>query len=677
MKKNSLTRSWSLILLFTVGLMASSALYAQKITLTVSNQTTYWNFKIATDEDKLWIDKNNDGIEEDDEWVSDFSEPISFSATSKTIVLHGSISELRVEQGGLTAIAFEGCADLHELDLGINSLKTINLSEAPNLWYLNVRQNQLEKIDISMLADLKELECSDNQIKELVVPKSSEVLEVISANNNQLKSFSTKGLSALEFITFRNNGMESISFEDASALQTVGIENNLFTAVDFGEAADVLEDLYISGNQFATLDLTHLPALVEVAAQNNKLTDLKLPNTETLKRVHCYKNQLSNEKITQLIANLPTHNAEWKGDLYVIDSSEEAGEKNVLTQEHIDAAKAKFWNVYDYLGGDSYGKNEAKPFGSEEGKEPNPSEPYVEFTTSKTEGNWHFMYYTSFIPKDDPSDVWFDANGNGLHEESEDLDMNGEIKSIPITAQTVRLYGSLRAIMILKMDLESIDISHNPNLTTVTVSHNNLTKLDASKNTNLRYLNCDHNKISSLSINSPRLERLCIDMNQLGREAMQQFIEQLPDRNIPLYEGDAPAEGTLWAISPASKEEGNILDEYWVKVANAKNWEVYAVDMIGEEDFNAYLYEGTNVAVQEVADVEQMHVFPVPATDVLNISIPATAEGVVAYLFDTNGALVATQKLLSQDSTLAVDHLPAGTYILKVGTQTTRVAIAR
>ena len=66
-------------------------------------------------------------------------------------------------------------------------------------------------------------------------------------------------------------------------------------------------------------------------------------------------------------------------------------------------------------------------------------------------------------------------------------------------------------------------------------------------------------------------------------------------------------------------------------------------------------------------------VYPNPASDILNISIPAAVEGTIELrLLDVAGNLVLTRSIVSGTNTLAVSMLAKGVYLLDLNTDAGR-----
>ena len=102
----------------------------------------------------------------------------------------------------------------------------------------------------------------------------------------------------------------------------------------------------LNGLPYGISDLTgieYFTALTELNCHGCKLTALNLSKNKALTSVSCYDNKLNVEAMTSFIASLPTVS---EGQLYVKLISANS-EHNLCTTEHVAAAKAKGWTVYD------------------------------------------------------------------------------------------------------------------------------------------------------------------------------------------------------------------------------------------------------------------------------------------------------------------------------------------
>lgn len=104
-----------------------------------------------------------------------------------------------------------------------------------------------------------------------------------------------------------------------------------------------LFDFDCSYNELTSLDVSGLEKLEMLACTSNKLTSLNIEGCESLYYVECYRNSIKDEAMTDIVNDLPTLGAPGVGRFVV--TAEGCG--NVITEDDIDIADAKNWDVMD------------------------------------------------------------------------------------------------------------------------------------------------------------------------------------------------------------------------------------------------------------------------------------------------------------------------------------------
>ena len=104
-----------------------------------------------------------------------------------------------------------------------------------------------------------------------------------------------------------------------------------------------LFDFNCSENELTSLDVSGLTELETFACSSNRLTSLNIEGCESLYYVECYRNSIKDEAMTDVVNDLPTLGAPGAGRFVV--TAEGCG--NVITEDDIDIADAKNWDVMD------------------------------------------------------------------------------------------------------------------------------------------------------------------------------------------------------------------------------------------------------------------------------------------------------------------------------------------
>ena len=99
-----------------------------------------------------------------------------------------------------------------------------------------------------------------------------------------------------------------------------------------------------------------MSSLKKLDCRDNNLSALDLSSCTALTEGYCFKNAIKEPAMKQLFESLPTRGANERGELYVLDSSEQ-NERNEVNNADVKIATDKFWSIYDYKSYDNRGKN--------------------------------------------------------------------------------------------------------------------------------------------------------------------------------------------------------------------------------------------------------------------------------------------------------------------------------
>ena len=140
----------------------------------------------------------------------------------------------------------------------------------------------------------------------------------------------------------------------------------------------------------------------------------------------------------------------------------------------------------------------------------------------------------------------------------------------------------------------SLDLSNNPELSTLGCRNNLLTSLELNTS-KLKVLSCGYNQLTSLDLsNCPELEGIQCNNNQLSDQAMFDMVISLPDRS-------ETTAGNIYAIDLTSSTEKNVCTTTTVGVARAINWYINAWTENGWEE-----YEGSDPTGLNEIDAAKM-----------------------------------------------------------------------
>lgn len=171
----------------------------------------------------------------------------------------------------------------------------------------------------------------------------------IDVNNLQISDL--KGIeffTALTTLSCRFTKLKSIDLSKNTALVDLDCRNNSFTTLDVSKNTELV-NLKCARNWITSLDVSNNTKLNMLRCNYNRLTSLDVSKCTKLQRFDCYGNKIGKTAMGNLVASLPSGT---NGRFYVIDTTL-GTEENVCTTDHVAAAKAKGWTVYDYHDGNS------------------------------------------------------------------------------------------------------------------------------------------------------------------------------------------------------------------------------------------------------------------------------------------------------------------------------------
>jgi hypothetical protein len=136
-----------------------------------------------------------------------------------------------------------------------------------------------------------------------------------------------------------------------------------------------------------------------------------------------------------------------------------------------------------------------------------------------------------------------------------------------LTMLNVTQNEALKTLSCYNNQLAALDLTHNTALEMLICYNNQLTSIDLSNNTALTGLSCYNNKLTKLDVKqNTELTTLYIYQNQINGDAMDEFVESLPEVE----------NGILRVVY--SENEGNVMTSAQVAIAKEKGWIPYFWD---------------------------------------------------------------------------------------------------
>ena len=456
-------------------------------------------------------------------------------------------------------------------------------------------------------------------------------------------------------------GLTKLDLSQATSLINLDCSSNSLTELDLSNTPQ-LKKLYCLNNQITQLSLNNLPNLADFNCSNNKITQLTAQDNAQLARCDIYLNSISEESMDAFIKALRTCDESTPGVLIVVDTkNQKIREANQITNEQIKLARSKNWEVYDWAAGATV------PIS----------------TTTITDD---IITLETGLAVGDK--IALEISGTdkviltGVLEPFEEFYKEYTIKDPKITIQ-----GAVKVLVCAGQKIQKIDISKNPDLEYLHAYRNELTSFTIANHSNIKRLILSENKLSEVSVsdcsklqslslwgnnlqsinltNCPKITYVDCMRNNISDDAFQKLAEALPDMT------GSEEEAVIMLIdTKCSPKDKNVCMKSTVGKFLNKNWHV--IDF-GNEEFGreGRPFLGSDVAIEGVIS-SHLNIYPNPTADHVYV-MGAVAETLVS-LYTIDGQLLhQTQATATGEATIDMTALTAGTYILRVGTESQRI----
>lgn len=167
---------------------------------------------------------------------------------------------------------------------------------------LDVSKQSIESLEgIEAFVNLRYLDCSGNPLTSLDVSDLSELTDLHCDNcfNQSPASRSySKGVldlsknTKLQTLSCAENGLTELILPDTQTLIEVNCDDNQLTVLDVSKNTN-LRYLFGNGNKFTSLDVSNNTLLMGLEIRNNLLTDINLSANESLRTLAVHGNQLT------------------------------------------------------------------------------------------------------------------------------------------------------------------------------------------------------------------------------------------------------------------------------------------------------------------------------------------------------------------------------------------------
>ena len=343
------------ISLMVCGLLCAGMLYAAEPKyrmsfITAKEPGSIFTFSVnaeSEDQDGVWLDKNNNGIQDKGEKVTAFGFEeeceISFPIQSQQMVLYGKVTSFHCGDNDILVLQVNENPALEYLSCSYNKIRSLDVHTNTRLKTLFCYNNKLYTLDVSANTELEELWCSDNRITALNVGMNTE-LTWLWCDNNRLQHLDVSRNLELENLSCGGNRLDSLDIRVNTELTDILCSSNRLTALDVSCNKN-LTRLICSYNELTNIDLRNNPHLTQLWCEGNFLTALDVSANRKLNVIDCSKNNLNGKGMEAFIQSLCPLSPANTGKLVIINTRR--NDKNVCTKAHVSAARAKNWEVYD------------------------------------------------------------------------------------------------------------------------------------------------------------------------------------------------------------------------------------------------------------------------------------------------------------------------------------------
>ena len=273
-----------------------------------------------------------------------------------------SLGLLSCSDNQISSLNLEGCTEVHQIFCPNNKLTALNTTGLTKLWSIYCGGNNFTELSVADLPELLEIYCanspglvklslSNNSKLQTVDLENCPSLKELTLTDGALTALNLSNLASLRTLNCSNNKIESLDVTQNTALTDLNCSNNNLTTLDLNYST-ALKTLNCSGNKLTSPNVTECPALVDLdCSRNGTVTSVIISSSNSaLNVIKVFGNQLNDKEIiTEFVADLPQRLPEDKAKLIFYDKVGE-GEGNAMSRENVEAAKAKNWQVYSFLG---------------------------------------------------------------------------------------------------------------------------------------------------------------------------------------------------------------------------------------------------------------------------------------------------------------------------------------
>ncbi|MBR6247566.1 MAG: leucine-rich repeat domain-containing protein, partial [Muribaculaceae bacterium] len=473
-----------------------------------------------------------------------------FNQLTSLPTLPSTIKQLKIRSNKFTSLTITGKTNLTFIDVDNNE----------DLTSLDCHGNALTKLVISGCLKLATLNCSSNAISEMdgLINRSALTYLDVSNNryltelicyNNGLTTLNVSGCSAMTELYCYSNKLGNLGTLP-SAIKTLNCKNNKLTSLPTLPTA--LEKLDCSSNQLVSLPT--LPSSIQrIEAFSNKFTSLTITSRSAL----TYLDVHNNTSLTSLVCS---GNSLTRLDVTLCPAMTTLGcSNNKLTDlgtlptalTYLDCSKNQLTSL------------STLPSTLKQLYCHNNQLTWLPTLPSAIQGVWAYNNKFTTLTVNGKSaltalDVSINPNLTTL-----------ECYSNALTELSVENCPAMTSLDCHSNKVTSLNLAASSNLKTLRCYRNELTSLGVSGKTKLELINCSYNKLTSLNVsNCNSLSSIQFNNNQISGNGMTTLVNSL--RTIP--DGSV---AYIYIYNEGDSDEGNAITDDQLATVFDKNWIPY------------------------------------------------------------------------------------------------------
>ncbi|WP_299838963.1 hypothetical protein [uncultured Tenacibaculum sp.] len=412
------------------------------------------------------------------------------------------VTSLTVNDLGINELTgIEDFTALVTLNARGNNFTTLDMSQNVLLEHLYINNNSLPSIDVSKNILLRNLNIGSNSITSLDLSNNPDLRDLWVQGNGGLTSLDlSNNLELRELYTY-SSGVATLDLSIHTELRILSAYRTSLSTIDLSNNPE-LRSLRVDETNVTVLDLSYNTKLETLRINNTGIASLDLSNNIAFKQLWGHDTSLSslnvkngnNSNVTTFrIENNPSLNCVLVDDAsYSTTNWTDVDDTTSFSDTYCNyttVPDANFEATLESLGYDDI---------SGDGQVPTPLIETVEDLTIVAKSIADITGIEDFIAL-----KTLNCASNSFT--SLDLSNNPNLTSVitkftPITTLNVSNSPNLDILVCSFNDLSTLDVSKNTALTYLECNNNNLTSLDVSLNTALLDLRCGSNSLTAIDV---------------------------------------------------------------------------------------------------------------------------------------------------------------------------------